>query len=409
MTRAWGVIGAAYGDEGKGLLTDHWCEQARVRGERAVAVRFNGGAQAGHTVVRADGRRHVFHHWGAGALAGAATHLGSRFVAHPMLFAQESRTLVDLGGCPIITADPRVRVTTPVDVMLNQAIETARGAARHGSCGMGFGETCARNEDSAFALTLGQIAAWNDADLLGFLSQLVDGHLPKRMGELGLTEDALGPWPRDPRIAQRFVQDCRWLLNHVALADPSTLRGFDAVVFEGAQGLALDEELGDFPYVTRSKTGLPYLVELADEAGLSDVQVTYCTRAYTTRHGAGPLPFETELLKVRDLTNLPNAHQGVLRFAPLLLDDLARRVRADRARSAGRVGLSFGILVSCMDQVGSMVTVANSEAVAREDLSAAVQTALDSAWRLESHGPRSHDVRAVRALRRTHRTHGTHR
>lgn len=64
------VIGAQFGDEGKGWLTDH--HAARMGGDGIVA-RFNGGAQAGHTVVASDGRRHVFSHVGSGALTGAAT------------------------------------------------------------------------------------------------------------------------------------------------------------------------------------------------------------------------------------------------------------------------------------------------------------------------------------------------
>ena len=72
------VIGAGWGDEGKGATVDRL-----VRGPDDVVVRFNGGAQAGHTVFAPDGRRHVFHHVGSGAFHGAATYLSRHVVSKP--------------------------------------------------------------------------------------------------------------------------------------------------------------------------------------------------------------------------------------------------------------------------------------------------------------------------------------
>ena len=74
------VIGANFGDEGKGLMTDYFCSQAPPT-EGVLNVRFNGGAQAGHTVVAPDGRRHIFGHLGAGSfLPNVATYLTSDFI-----------------------------------------------------------------------------------------------------------------------------------------------------------------------------------------------------------------------------------------------------------------------------------------------------------------------------------------
>ena len=63
------VIGANFGDEGKGLMTDYFASKSN----KSLVVRFNGGGQAGHTVTTKDGRRHVFHHFGSGIFAGADT------------------------------------------------------------------------------------------------------------------------------------------------------------------------------------------------------------------------------------------------------------------------------------------------------------------------------------------------
>ena len=69
------IIGANYGDEGKGLLTDYYAAKSK----HSVVVRFNGGPQAGHTVVTPEGKRHVFSHYGSGTLAGAQTFLSKHF------------------------------------------------------------------------------------------------------------------------------------------------------------------------------------------------------------------------------------------------------------------------------------------------------------------------------------------
>ena len=66
--KAYAVIGANYGDEGKGLITDYLCRQV----ENPLVIRFNGGAQAGHTVTTPEGIRHIFSHFGSGTLAGAS-------------------------------------------------------------------------------------------------------------------------------------------------------------------------------------------------------------------------------------------------------------------------------------------------------------------------------------------------
>src|SRR5690348_14536867 len=125
--RATVVIGANFGDEGKGLMTDYLCAAAgdSSRGEisGAMVVRFNGGAQAGHTVF-AGGRRHVFHHFGSGAFAGAATFLSRYFVVNPFLWAKERD---ELGFCPRVFVDRAAMLTTPYDMLVNQEAERIRG------------------------------------------------------------------------------------------------------------------------------------------------------------------------------------------------------------------------------------------------------------------------------------------
>jgi len=104
------------------------------------------------------------------------------------------------------------------------------------------------------------------------------------------------------------------------------LTDYAQVVFEGAQGLLLDQDRGAFPYVTRSHTGIRNALDVAAEAGIDAVDATYVSRAYLTRHGAGPLSRELPgkpYPGIQDSTNVPNEFQGTLRFAHLDLDLLS--------------------------------------------------------------------------------------
>src|ERR1017187_3423727 len=126
--RAYAVIGANYGDEGKGLLTDYLVNRENAPGcgsDDTLVVRFNGGSQAGHTVVTPDGRRHVFSHFGSGSFSsgdmkGAATLLSRFFIVNPMIFKRE-RCELELKG-PVnleINIDMRAPVTTPFEMLIN--------------------------------------------------------------------------------------------------------------------------------------------------------------------------------------------------------------------------------------------------------------------------------------------------
>lgn len=347
--RARVVIGANYGDEGKGLVTDALAAQ----GPPALVVRANSSAQAGHTVV-AGGRRHVFHHVGAGSLAGAATLLGPSFVAHPMLLGAELAALAALGArAPALWADPRASVAVPYDVLLNQAVEQRRGGGRHGSCGIGFGEAVERSLRPRFALSVGELS--DAARVADRLRAIRDGWLPRRLATLRLTAADLPPEAdalRGEGLIAAFAADAAAFAARVRVCPPGSLPP-GRVIFENAQGLLLDEDGADFPHVTRSKTGLANVVRLAQETELEQLEVTYVTRCYLTRHGAGPLAGELPTLPagVTDPTNRPNAFQGALRFAWLELESLAERIAADLAFRAAGITATASLAVTCLDQL----------------------------------------------------------
>jgi len=360
-TQAYGVIGACYGDEGKGRTVDAIVHRL---GAGTVVVRSNGGAQAGHTVVAPSGARHVFHQLGSGAFAGAATHFSRFMVSHPMMLAEEVRAVAALGGETVITADPRGFVTTPWDMMVNQAIEMARGGGRHGSCGLGFGETVGRNEETDFGLSVADLRA---ADLRDRLVAIRDTWLPARLGALGVGDAGAEflAFAASDAVLDRYLEDCRLFTQLVAIRGDADLgadlRRARHVVFEAAQGLMLDQRHPDFPHLTRSNTGIRNMLAIAGEAGIASLDAWYATRCYITRHGRGPMADERDIagfFAVEDPTNVPNAWQEAIRTGLLDVDTLALTIAADAALAAeSGVALTRRLSVSCLDQaVAGMVT-----------------------------------------------------
>ena len=397
MKRATVIIGANYGDEGKGLLTDF---HAATAGPDALVVRFNGGAQAGHTVVMPDGRRHVFSHVGSGAFVDAPTFLSRFFVANPILFHREMSLLSALGVTPSVSIDGRAPVTTPWDMLINQTVEAARGAGRHGSCGIGFGETIERNLDPRFALTFDHLV---DRDcLVTTLDAVRRDYLPARLAKLGLSDR----WPglRDLALSddllENYLNDAGTFLTAVAVDDTGIMGRAGHVIFEGAQGLLLDQDRGAFPHVTRSNTGIRNALALAGEVGIDALDVTYITRAYVTRHGAGPLSRELDdpPESARDATNVSNAWQGSLRFAWLDLDILRQAVAADLSDAPAAMRVRHGLAVTCLDQLADRAPYfENGRAhwASPEALAAAARAAAGAGQLYTSTGPTRADLAPV--------------
>jgi adenylosuccinate synthase len=348
------VLGANYGDEGKGVLTDYLAARLAAGG---VVVRHNGGAQAGHTVLAPDGRRHVFGHVGAGAFCAVPTFLSSHFVCNPLLFLREQQQLHALDVHPEVWVDAQAPVTTPYDMWINQVLEESRGRGRHGSCGVGFGETLERNLSPDFALVVAGLA--DRAALRELLRAIRDHYVPARLARLGLAapQSSVAREVLSEGVLERFLADVEAFLGAVTVRDAAAATEGRDIIFEGAQGLLLDQDRGFFPHVTRSNTGLRNVLALAPALGIDHLHTVYVTRAYLTRHGAGPLPWEVPAppyAGVVDATNLPNRYQGGLRFGLLDVDLLARSI-GDDLGDAARAGIrtEHALAVTCLDQLGN--------------------------------------------------------
>lgn len=353
MTNVKIIIGASYGDEGKGLMSDYFCSQAKERGKKCIVVLSNGGAQRGHTVDTPDGKHHVFHHFGSGTLVGADTHFPAAFIVNPMIFVQEWAELygkVDV--MPYVFANPQCLCSTPFDMILNQIAEQSRGVNRHGSCGCGIWETIVRD-----GLRLQQMyKLYRKNRLYDYLLTIRDLYVPLRLRDLGISE--ISPeWKKilfSSDLISNYIGDFGRMMSVLNFSYDEIIKKYQTVVFENGQGLLLDQNTSENQeHTTPSNTGTqnPAIilenVYGEDELYLMDIEVCYVSRTYLTRHGDGPFKEECnkdELFPgLNDETNVWNPHQGGIRYGKLDLYELFHRCIDDfmKYMRSGKVSMAF--------------------------------------------------------------------
>ncbi len=345
MKRAILTVGLGFGDEGKGAVVDFLTRAY----DAELVVRYCGGCQAGHNVQLPDGRRHTFSQFGAGTLADPGrvrTCLGPNVVIDPPAMLREAEHLAELGvpdPTALLTLHPGCLVTTAWHQALNRLRELSRGADRHGSCGQGVGEArrywLQHGRDAVFAADLADRCVLRDKlELLRQRMLLEVQDLIARVPAESLGEFDL--WNRNAADESRELSEA--IRQGVAISDG--IPAYTTAIFEGAQGVLLDEYRGFHPHTTWSTVTTHHAWELVEEMGVEAVSVLGVTRAYTTRHGEGPLPtFSPELTeRLRDPGNPWNPWQGNMRCGWLDLPLL---------RYAAAVGLLDGLVVNHLDQI----------------------------------------------------------
>ena len=313
MNQAIVLVGLGFGDCGKGSVTDFLCRKHNSR----LVCRFNGGSQAAHHVVLKDGRTHCFSQFGSGTLAGAETYLSRYMVVNPLLLQYEEEHLATLGVTDAyqrLAIDEGALVTTPFHMAANRLRELHReallvckeeGAGRHGSCGMGVGETVSdslQDPDSAIrmkdfckqSVVKAKLESIRQKKMLEAISLLDD--LPVELSE-DMTKKVMSEYNMlEDRTMLDFCMERYYHLIDVGvrIVDQDYLRGVldsGTTIFEGAQGVLLDEEYGFHPYSTWSNCTFHNALELLK--GFSGkVTRMGVTRTYLTRHGVGPFPSE---------------------------------------------------------------------------------------------------------------------
>lgn len=327
------IIGANYGDEGKGTVVARYAKAE----ENVLNILTNGGSQRGHSILTKDGSM-TFQHFGSGTYHGADNYYSRYYILNPMQFAKEYAELIIKPKH--IYRDPRCRWTTPYDVMANLIQEERLG--RKASCGMGIWNTiqrCDRQPIVLFDEFMTDPDKWPSylEGVRSYYERFVE--IPDKWRDLWLSDG----------VVRHFLTDCMLMQTLTEAADIASL-SYDHLIFENGQGLLLKDTGRDTADTTPSDTGITYALRLAQEIGIEDITAHYVTRPYLTRHGDGHLTGETDRKDIassvsEDRTNHYNDHQGEFRYGQLDIPDLYDRIRND-AR-----GVKFELEVTHCDEM----------------------------------------------------------
>jgi adenylosuccinate synthase len=275
------VIGAQWGDEGKGKVIDWLAERADV------VVRFQGGNNAGHTIVVGN-NVYKFSLLPSGVVQGKLSIIGNGVVVDPWSLLDEIERVraQGLSVTPdILVLADNACLVLPLHRDLDAAREARAGANKIGTTGRGIGPAY---EDKVGRRAI-RVVDLDDAQALrAKIERLLAHHEPLRRG-LGLpdmTPDAVFDMLTEvaPKIAP-YVQPAWRVLNEV-------VKSGKRVLFEGAQAVMLDVDHGTYPFVTSSNTVAGQAAAGAGVGPAAGGYVLGIVKAYTTRVGEGPFPAE---------------------------------------------------------------------------------------------------------------------
>ncbi|MFL2548368.1 MAG: adenylosuccinate synthase [Gammaproteobacteria bacterium] len=283
MTKSLVVIGAQWGDEGKGKIIDILTENADA------VVRFQGGHNAGHTLV-IDGDKTVLHLIPSGIFNDAKCIIGNGVVVHLPTLIKEIEYLESKGidihsklmissQCPLIL---------PSHILIDEARERSLGKKSIGTTGRGIGPVY---EDKVARRVVHVMDLFDEDLFRSKLSSLIDYHnfiLKELFGADGVdTEEILKDWMDQFDKIRNLVVDSSKTVNEFRASNTN-------ILFEGAQGSMLDIDQGTYPFVTSSST-LSGASSLGSGIGPLDIDgVLGITKAYATRVGSGPFPTEID-------------------------------------------------------------------------------------------------------------------
>ena len=314
------IIGANYGDEGKGTVVASYTKKS----DNVLNVLTNGGSQRGHSILTEDGSI-TFQHFGAGTYHGADNYYSRFFILNPMQFVKEYKTLIVKPKH--IYRDRICRWSTPFDSMANLITEQLQ--RRHASCGMGIWNTIKRCNSTPIVL-FDEFLAMEHPEVY------LEGVKKYYEKSLTIPDKWKDVWD-SPYMVTHFIEDCKFMAEHTVPLNKVydlTKLSYEELIFENGQGLLLCDTGKDTYDTTPSNTGILYSLELLKDLKVDDVTAHYVTRPYLTRHGDGHIfnaadKYSLSSSVQEDRTNHHNDHQGEFRYGHLDLIPFYNRVKED--------------------------------------------------------------------------------
>lgn len=328
------VVDLGFGDSGKGITTDYLVSKY----PDTVVVRYCGGHQAGHTVIK-DGVKHIHSSYGSGVMRGAPSYLSEFCCFYPPNMQRELEVLREKGVNPIHYIHPLAKLTTPYDVAFNRLREKKLG---HGSVGVGIGATLAR-EQSNYKLHAADIKS---PAILNAKLEQIKKYYESQFYEYNAKE--IKYFRETVEMEMVFFQYALRTMEF-NIAPYKYLLGFKHVIFEGAQGILLDMDFGVFPNVTYGNTSSKNAITICNLLNIIDIEIYYVTRCYLTRHGNGWMPESKPitLINNEEEINVTNEWQGNFRVGELNRDLLEYALTCDSVYSHE---YDKNLVVTCLDQ-----------------------------------------------------------
>jgi len=274
------VVGLQWGDEGKGKIVDVLSKNFDI------IVRFQGGSNAGHTVV-VDDVTHKFRIMPTGAIRGKKVVIGNGVVVDPLILLQEIETLTTAGVNIDLLISDRAHLITPYQIQIDGLHEAAKGGKKVGTTKRGIGPTYADKVSRIGVRFCDFVESGNEQwDLLESIS--------KSSIEKVYETTIVNPDSASKKSFSTIVQKLLPYVGDSGEYLETEMNSGKRVLFEGAQGALLDIDHGTYPYVTSSNcvsaaastgTGISFS-HLDSVLGIS--------KAYLTRVGTGPFPTELE-------------------------------------------------------------------------------------------------------------------
>jgi adenylosuccinate synthase len=355
------VVGMQYGDEGKGMSVNRLFSSKIISSyhdkpilKPSLVVRYNGSSQAAHNVTSKDGIHHTFHQIGSGYLSRPhITYLHSTFFVDPWALINEAELLnkkVASGDWALenVVVHNSAPILLPIYGYINRLEEIARGVNAHGSCGKGVGVLAKdieqgnpilrHNITSVLKYPLTQVVNCQRDFVKYLLKKIPTDFDQKELAELyrdynyyfnGDFVEEYASWLENVYFSQVNIAGVGWL-NWYLKNDSKH------IVFEGAQGILLDEWHGFHPHTTWSSTNLRIPHEILRSINYDGEYHTYgVVKAFGSRHGAGPFPGEDSDFENDELIDAHNTYgrwQGGFRIGAF--DSVALRYALRKAKDS---------------------------------------------------------------------------
>lgn len=317
--------------EGKGQCVNNYCK------DNSIVVRFSGANQVGHN-VRYNNIEHCFRNFGSGTLKGTPTYWSEYCICDLHTTLLEYVELKKKGIIPKIIYHPLCQLVTPFDVISQWTNSDNRC---HGTVGTGF-KACIDRIKNGYSLTI--LDALNYQVLKEKVYNIQNYYYKFESNTPVIHLD-------------KWLEEVHSMAKLIEISDISILFHYDNLIFEGSQGILLDQIHGVMPFCTPSNTTSKNAIELLNKLGFTkDILVNYVCRPYITRHGNGPLLTSTPIISIDDSNNQWNDFQKSFRACKFDINLLLHALRIDKIYSehcSHKIIFSHGKDVPCelIDQI----------------------------------------------------------